>query len=121
MVDSNGFDLWHSRLGHVHYKRMEDMSKDGLIPDISDPKEGKCTRYMLTKITHLSFRRVEREESVLGLVHSDLRDLHATPSLGMKKYYVTYIDDFSRFCYAYLVHAKSHALDRSITYKMEVE
>ncbi|GJT27305.1 zinc finger, CCHC-type containing protein [Tanacetum coccineum] len=24
--------LWHARLGHVHLKRMQDMSKDGLIP-----------------------------------------------------------------------------------------
>ncbi|GJX24742.1 zinc finger, CCHC-type containing protein [Tanacetum coccineum] len=24
--------IWHARLGHVHYKRMQDMSKDGLIP-----------------------------------------------------------------------------------------
>ncbi|GKF14925.1 zinc finger, CCHC-type containing protein, partial [Tanacetum coccineum] len=23
--------LWHTRLGHVHFKRMQDMSKDGLI------------------------------------------------------------------------------------------
>nr|GEW25473.1 zinc finger, CCHC-type [Tanacetum cinerariifolium] len=24
--------LWHARLGHIHFKRMQDMSKDGLIP-----------------------------------------------------------------------------------------
>ncbi|GJS93639.1 zinc finger, CCHC-type containing protein [Tanacetum coccineum] len=24
--------LWHARLGHVHFKRMQDMSKDGFIP-----------------------------------------------------------------------------------------
>nr|GEV43390.1 hypothetical protein [Tanacetum cinerariifolium] len=24
--------LWHARLSHVHFKRMQDMSKDGLIP-----------------------------------------------------------------------------------------
>nr|GEZ26954.1 zinc finger, CCHC-type [Tanacetum cinerariifolium] len=24
--------IWHARLGHVHFKRMQDMSKDGLIP-----------------------------------------------------------------------------------------
>ncbi|GKE27539.1 zinc finger, CCHC-type containing protein, partial [Tanacetum coccineum] len=24
--------LWHARLVHVHFKRMQDMSKDGLIP-----------------------------------------------------------------------------------------
>ncbi|GJZ08135.1 zinc finger, CCHC-type containing protein [Tanacetum coccineum] len=48
--------LWHARLGHVHYKRMQDMSKDG-----------------------------------------DLCDLHATPSLGNKKYFVIFIDDASRY------------------------
>ncbi|GJU47592.1 zinc finger, CCHC-type containing protein [Tanacetum coccineum] len=25
--------LWHARLGHVHFKRMQDMSKDGFIPN----------------------------------------------------------------------------------------
>ncbi|GJS85109.1 zinc finger, CCHC-type containing protein [Tanacetum coccineum] len=24
--------LWHARLGHIHFKRVQDMSKDGLIP-----------------------------------------------------------------------------------------
>ncbi|GJX42182.1 zinc finger, CCHC-type containing protein [Tanacetum coccineum] len=28
----NDLILWHARLSHVHFKRMEDMSKDGLIP-----------------------------------------------------------------------------------------
>ncbi|GKE29903.1 zinc finger, CCHC-type containing protein, partial [Tanacetum coccineum] len=28
----NNSILWHARLGHVHFKRMQDMSKDGLIP-----------------------------------------------------------------------------------------
>ncbi|GJZ91633.1 zinc finger, CCHC-type containing protein [Tanacetum coccineum] len=27
----NNSILWHARLGHVHFKRMQDMSKDGLI------------------------------------------------------------------------------------------
>nr|GFC27461.1 zinc finger, CCHC-type [Tanacetum cinerariifolium] len=28
--------LWHARLGHVHYKRMLEMSKDDLIPAIDE-------------------------------------------------------------------------------------
>nr|GFA47188.1 zinc finger, CCHC-type [Tanacetum cinerariifolium] len=34
MLSSNLNDsiLWHTRLGHVYYKKMQDMSKDGLIP-----------------------------------------------------------------------------------------
>ncbi|GJT60944.1 zinc finger, CCHC-type containing protein [Tanacetum coccineum] len=58
--------LWHARLGHVYFKRMQDMSKDGLIPAFN----------MDTK--------------------NDLCDLHANPSLGNKKYFVTFIDDASR-------------------------
>ncbi|GJU33263.1 zinc finger, CCHC-type containing protein [Tanacetum coccineum] len=33
---------------------------------------------------------------ILELIHSDLCDLHATPTLGNKKYFVTFIDDASR-------------------------
>ncbi|GKA00016.1 zinc finger, CCHC-type containing protein [Tanacetum coccineum] len=58
--------LWHARLVHVHFKRMQDMSKDGLI---------------------LSFD-MDTE--------NDLCDMHATPSLRNKKYFVTFIDDASR-------------------------
>ncbi|GKC26614.1 zinc finger, CCHC-type containing protein, partial [Tanacetum coccineum] len=83
--------LWHARLGHVHFKRMQDMSKDGLIPAFD----------MDTK--------------------NDLCDLHATPSLGNKKYSVPFIDDASRFCYVYLLHTKDEALDKFKVFKTEVE
>ncbi|GJR83535.1 zinc finger, CCHC-type containing protein [Tanacetum coccineum] len=36
------YSLWHARLGHVHYKRMLEMSKDDLIPAIDENLE-KCT------------------------------------------------------------------------------
>nr|GEX58288.1 hypothetical protein [Tanacetum cinerariifolium] len=61
MVEHNN----NSRLGHVHFKRMQDMSKDGLIPAFNMDTE------------------------------NDLCDLYATPSLGNKKYFVTFIDDAS--------------------------
>ncbi|GJZ25553.1 zinc finger, CCHC-type containing protein [Tanacetum coccineum] len=83
------------RLGHVHFKRMQDMSKDGLIPAFDMDTE-KCKTYMLTKITRKPFQNVKREAKVLELIHSDLCDLHATPSLGNKKYFVTSIYDASR-------------------------
>ncbi|GJX21058.1 zinc finger, CCHC-type containing protein [Tanacetum coccineum] len=87
--------LWHARLGHVHFKRMQDMSKDRLIPAFDMDTE-KCKTCMLTKITKKSFQNVKRKTKVLELIHSDLCDLHTTPSLGNKKYFVTCIDDSSR-------------------------
>ncbi|GJY73342.1 zinc finger, CCHC-type containing protein [Tanacetum coccineum] len=82
-------------LGHVYFKRMRDMSKDGLIPTFDMDSE-KCKTCMLTKITKKPFQNVKYEIDVLELIHSDLCDLHATPSLGNKKYFVIFIDDASR-------------------------
>ncbi|GJV70095.1 zinc finger, CCHC-type containing protein [Tanacetum coccineum] len=60
--------LWHARLGHVHFKRMQDMSKDGLIPTFDIDTE-KCKTCMLTKITKKPFQDVKRETKVLELIY----------------------------------------------------
>ncbi|GJT25921.1 zinc finger, CCHC-type containing protein [Tanacetum coccineum] len=73
------------------------------------------------KITKKPFQDVKCKTEVLELIHSDLCDLHATPSLGNKKYFVTFIDDASRFCYVYLLHLKDEALDKFKVFKTEVE
>ncbi|GKB55931.1 zinc finger, CCHC-type containing protein [Tanacetum coccineum] len=112
--------LWHARLGHVHYKRMLEMSKDDLIPAIDENLE-KCTTCMLTKITRKPFQSITRKSIILELIHSDLCDFYATPSLGNKKNVITFIDDASRFCYVYLLHAKDEALDKFRIYKTKVE
>ncbi|GKD50930.1 zinc finger, CCHC-type containing protein [Tanacetum coccineum] len=88
--------LWHARLGHVHFKRMQDISNDGLIPAFDMDTE-RCKIFMLTKITKKPFQNIKRETEVLELIHSDLCDLHATSLLGNKKYFVAFIDDASRF------------------------
>ncbi|GKA92339.1 zinc finger, CCHC-type containing protein [Tanacetum coccineum] len=68
------------------------------------------------------------ENESTALVHgrgcvdlSDLYDLHATPSLGNKKYFVIFIDDASRFFYVYLLHTKDEALDKFKVFKNKVE
>ncbi|GKA64396.1 zinc finger, CCHC-type containing protein [Tanacetum coccineum] len=112
--------LWHARLGHVHFKRMQDMSKDRLIPAfVMDIK--KCQTCILNKIIKKPFQNVKRETEVLELIHNDLCYLHATPSLGNKKYFMTFIDDASWFCYVYLLHSKDEALDKFKVFKTEVE
>nr|KAJ0214613.1 hypothetical protein LSAT_V11C400207050 [Lactuca sativa] len=121
---SNNFHkskLWHARLGHIHYNRLKDMSKMSLIPAFDMQNNEKCKTCMLTKITRQPFKDVVRESKVLDLIHSDLCDFHTTPSLGNKKYVVTFIDDASRYCYIYLLHSKDEALDKFKIYKQQVE
>lgn len=42
-------------------------------------------------------------------------------SSGGKNYYVTFIDDFSRYTYVYLLRTKDETEDKFLIYKAEVE
>ncbi|GKC91910.1 zinc finger, CCHC-type containing protein [Tanacetum coccineum] len=112
--------LWHARLGHVYFKRMRNRANANLIPKL-DSKNHKCQTCMHTKITRLSFPTIQRSSKTLKLVHSDVCDLHATPTIGGKKYFATFIDDYSRYCYFYLLHSKDEVLEKFRIYKSEVE
>ncbi|GJZ67012.1 zinc finger, CCHC-type containing protein [Tanacetum coccineum] len=110
----------HARLGHVYFKRMRNMANANLIPKL-DSKNDKCQTCMHTKITRLPFPTIQRSSKILELVHSDVCDLHATPTIGGKKYFATFIDDYSRYCYVYLLHSKDKVLEKFRIYKNEVE
>ena len=44
-----------------------------------------------------------------------------TPTIGQKVYFITFIDDFSRYGYVYLLKHKSEGFDMFKTFKAEVE
>ncbi|GJV41242.1 zinc finger, CCHC-type containing protein [Tanacetum coccineum] len=60
--------LLHTSLGYVHFKRMQDMSKDGLIPAFDMDIE-KCKTCMLAKISKKPFPNVKRKTDGGGLSH----------------------------------------------------
>ena len=43
------------------------------------------------------------------------------PTRGGKKYFITFIDDFTRYCYEYLLNSEDEIMNMFITYKAEVE
>ncbi|GJV26098.1 hypothetical protein Tco_1378793 [Tanacetum coccineum] len=94
-VDGSTNSLKELACPPLHFKSMEGMLKDGLIPCFDIDTE-KCKTCMLNKITKKPFQNVKRKTEVLEPIHSDLCDLHATPSLGNKIYFVTFIDDALR-------------------------
>ena len=64
---------------------------------------------------------VTRETKLLELIHSNLGDLKQTMTRGGKKFYVNFIDDYSRFTRVYLLRNKDEAFDMFLSYKVEVE
>ena len=57
----------------------------------------------------------------LELIHSDLFEMNGVLTKGDKRYFVTLIDDSTRFCYIYLLKSKDEALNYFKIYKAEVE
>ena len=62
-----------------------------------------------------------RNLALLELVHSDLCEMNGKLTKGGRRYFVTFIDDCTRFCYVYLLKTKDEALHYFKVYKAEVE
>ncbi|XP_050387501.1 uncharacterized protein LOC126803807 [Argentina anserina] len=78
-------------------------------------------KFVLTKGGMHFYKSVEKSNEMLGLIHSDLCDFQSTPSRYGKNYYITFIDDCSKFCYVYLITSKDEALSMFKIYKAKVE
>lgn len=62
-----------------------------------------------------------RATDVLDLIHTDICGPFPTPSLNGQQYFISFIDDYSRYAYIFLIHEKSQSLDVFKLFKDEVE
>ena len=71
------------------------------------------------KQTYKSKKGAKRSTNQLEIIHTDIcyPDMDANSS----KYFINFIDDYSRYMYLYLLHSKDEALDAFKVFKAEVE
>ena len=65
IVESLG--LWHERLGHVNFRSIQLMMKNGLIKDCGKDHVAKCITCSKCKITKKPFKSVERISTLLKI------------------------------------------------------
>ncbi|MCO5565008.1 hypothetical protein L7F22_018678 [Adiantum nelumboides] len=105
-------ELWHARFGHVGYGSLMTLQRHNMVHDLSlleMPPRHVCEGCVLGKMHRFAFSQdgSVRATRKLQLVHSDVCGPMRTPSVGNSLYFVTFIDDFSRFCWVYPLKAKS--------------
>ena len=104
--------MWHCRLGHPH--ALNSLFKSGLLPEKLNPRSDIhkiCDDCVLAKSHVLPFNSsVTRTVSSFDLVHSDVWGPSRVGFLTGKFYYVTFIDDWSRFSWVYFLRHKSEVL-----------
>jgi len=114
--------IWHSRLCHVNFGLMSRLSSMSLIPNFTIVKGSKCHSCVQSKQPRKPHKAAEeRNLAPLELIYSDLCEMNGVLTKGGKRYFMTLIDDASRFCYVYLLQTKDEALGYFKIYKTEVE
>ncbi len=119
-----GAMFWHERFGHLNMARLKelDATVDGMnLKEV--PLHHVCEACIEGKHQRTFFPKdeVTRASKLLELVHSDVCGPMKTTSLGGTRYFVTFIDDFSRKTHVYLLKAKGEVFDKFKEYKALVE
>jgi hypothetical protein len=121
-VISNESYICHSRLCHINFGCVSQLANLNLIPKFDLVKGSKCQVCVQSKQPRKPHKAMEaRNLAPLDLIHSDLCEMNRILTKGGKQYFITFIDDSTRFCYVYLLKSKDEALHYFKTYKAEVE
>ena len=84
------------------------------IPDYKAYQQGKQTR--------LPFKQAFwRATEKIQLIHNDLAGPHKTPSLNGSRYFLIFIDDYSRMCWIYFLIFKSKLVGVFWKFKQWIE
>ena len=118
-INEDSSMLWHRRLGHISIDRIKRLVKDGVLSTLDYTYLETCVDCSKRKQTNKSKKNTNRSSNIVEIIHTDI----CCPDMDMlgKKYFITFIDDYSRYMYVYLLHNKCEGLDAFKVFKVEVE
>nr|GEX29093.1 hypothetical protein [Tanacetum cinerariifolium] len=121
-LNLDSFLLWHCCLGHISKKRIEKLQHDGLLNSTDIKSFEKCVFCMSRKMARQPYsHQVERAKDLLGQIHTDVCGPFRTVSRQGASYFITFIDDFSRYGYVYLLKHKHEVFETFKVFQKEVE
>ncbi|KAL6337934.1 hypothetical protein AAG906_005399 [Vitis piasezkii] len=102
-----------SRLGHMSEKGLSILSKQGLLSGAETGKLKFCETCVMGKQRRVKFSMGSHTTNgVLEYIHSDLWGPSPVESHSGCRYYVTFIDDFSRKVWVYFLKAKDEVFGK---------
>jgi hypothetical protein len=105
-------ELWHRRMGHLHHRALLALREivTGL-PEFSVERQGVCKGCALGKNVKVAFPSSKsKSKGILDLVHIDVCGLMLEELVSGSSYFATFIDDFSRRTWIFLMRACSQPI-----------
>ena len=109
-------DLWHQRLGHINNQVLSKIVKTEVVKGVKvkDEEPNFCEACVMGKMARQPFKATGdiRSKRKLQLVHSDVCGPMDVESFSGKKYFVTFIDNFTRCSAVYFMKSKAEVLEK---------
>jgi len=121
LVDERSAYLWHKRLGHISKERMQRLVKNEILPNLDFTDLNVCVDCIKGKQTKQTKKGDTRSTQLLEIIHTDICGSFDINSFNKEKYFITYIDGFSRYGHVYLLHEKSQSVNALEVYINKVE
>ena len=110
-------EIWHMRYCHLGYDNLKILSGQNMVKGLDmtfNKKINDCEGCIMGKHMRTSFpkKSINVSTNVLELIHSDVVGPFNVDSLGGSRYFVTFIDDFSRYHTVYMMKHKSEVFEK---------
>ena len=116
---TNKYEDWHKKLGHPNSVVLSHLLKNGFLSNkITIPGSSfNCSVCKLAKSKILPFpSNAHRADKCFDIIHSDVWGISPILSHAKYKYFVTSIDDYSRFTWIYFLHSKDQVFSMFKTF-----
>ena len=102
--------LWHSRLNHAPSSRVQQLASKGLLGSMSKDNFD-CTSCQLEKQPVFPFNNSESiSNSIFELIHFDVWVPSPVTNIGGSRYFIVFIDDYSRYSWIFPMKSCSEIL-----------
>ena len=110
------------RLGHAGEKSLQTLAIQGLLKGAKTCKLDFCEQCVLGKQKKVKFgTAIHNTEGILDYIYTDVWGPTKMVSLGGKHYFVTFVDDFSRRVWVYMLKSKDEVFETFLVWKKMVE
>jgi len=118
--------IWHRRYGHLGEQNLKLIARNNLVEgfDFDHKKDlNFCEPCANGKNQRKQFPKDDEKKSrkPLELIHTDVCGKMNQKSLSDSEYFVTFIDDATRYIWVYFIKNKSEVFEKFILFKNQVE
>ena len=116
---------WHRMLGHVNFKYLNILVKEQLVTGIPKEFEKEFLKYRLcieSKMHNLPFKNNRtKAREIMEIIHTVVCVPFKTTGFNEEKYFISFIDDYSKIARSYCVKSKGEVFDCFVQFLNEAE